>query len=175
MNVETLFSILNIHLNYCNSSPKTANLTVSASLLKRHLSSYVASHILKIPKLPASEANDKPDLQRHIQVQSAMINAFMELDADILSGAIAEPQTWTRFALGMFIRESNKADIVANLKGAFAGSCAIVAFVSGKDIYVASTGDCRAVIGRDTGYKGVMEAIELSVDQTPRNPSEYAR
>jgi pyruvate dehydrogenase phosphatase len=60
-----------------------------------------------------------------------------------------------------------------------AGSCAIAVYVEDKDVYVACTGDSRAVICRDQNYlKNGQEtflSVPLSVDQTSLNPKEYAR
>lgn len=61
-----------------------------------------------------------------------------------------------------------------------AGSCALLALLdtSNRNMYVACTGDSRAVAGvyeeTDDG-KGVWRVEVLSEDQTGRNPSELKR
>ena len=57
---------------------------------------------------------------------------------------------------------------------AFNGSVACVALVNATGIFVANTGDCRAVLGieRESGGVG---AAQLSNDQTAATPSEVAR
>ena len=62
------------------------------------------------------------------------------------------------------------------------GSCALLALIdtAHKDLYVACTGDCRAVAGvwepdPDAAGGGVWRVDVLSDDQTGRNPSELRR
>lgn len=60
------------------------------------------------------------------------------------------------------------------------GSCAILALIdtARRDLYVANTGDCRAVAGiweEGLEGKGVWRVEVLSEDQTGRNPNELKR
>lgn len=60
------------------------------------------------------------------------------------------------------------------------GSCALLDYIdtARRDLYVACTGDCRAVAGvweEDTEGKGTWRVEVLSEDQTGRNPKELAR
>lgn len=61
------------------------------------------------------------------------------------------------------------------------GSCALLALIdtAHRDLYVACTGDCRAVAGvwepSADGAGGVWRVDVLSDDQTGRNPSELKR
>ena len=62
----------------------------------------------------------------------------------------------------------------------YSGSCAILALfdTAHENLYVASTGDCRAVAGvweEDANGKGSWRADVLTEDQTGRNPSELKR
>ena len=59
-------------------------------------------------------------------------------------------------------------------------SCALLALIDAarRDLYVACTGDCRAVAGvweEDETGKGVWKVEVLSEDQTGRNPKELRR
>lgn len=63
---------------------------------------------------------------------------------------------------------------------AHSGSCAILAVVdtANSNLYVACTGDCRAVAGvweDGTDGNGAWKVEVLSEDQTGRNPTELAR
>ncbi|KAJ3080642.1 hypothetical protein HK100_010093, partial [Physocladia obscura] len=70
---------------------------------------------------------------------------------------------------------ASTADAIrAHLRPAIAGSCALLAYFHHDDLYVACTGDSRAVIGRRKA-DGLWEPIDLSVDQTVKNPAEYSR
>lgn len=60
------------------------------------------------------------------------------------------------------------------------GSCAILALLDSarRDLYVANTGDCRAVAGiweEGPEGKGIWRVEVLSEDQTGRNPNELKR
>lgn len=60
---------------------------------------------------------------------------------------------------------------------AISGSCALMVYVDSArhDLYVASTGDSRAVAGYWDERAGRWEVEALSVDQTGRNPAEVRR
>lgn len=60
---------------------------------------------------------------------------------------------------------------------ALSGSCALMVYVDSarRDLYVASTGDSRAVAGYWDERAGRWEVEALSVDQTGRNPQEVKR
>jgi pyruvate dehydrogenase phosphatase len=55
-----------------------------------------------------------------------------------------------------------------------AGSCALLAYLEGTQLYVACTGDSRAVLGRRR-LDGSFYPLEMSVDQTTKNSKEYNR
>jgi pyruvate dehydrogenase phosphatase len=140
-----------------------------AVLAQKHLASYISDR-LSLPQLPS--------MTRSEHVTSALRQAFVQLDTDILNGVVVSTQQTTQW-WHMFDGSLGYNAVLENLKGAVAGSCAIVAYIEGPDVYVACTGDSRAIIGRDKGYikdgQKLYEAVELSVDQTPANPKEYAR
>lgn len=95
---------------------------------------------------------------------SALKEAFLKLDSDIINGGFDSSSP----------ASSVDAQIASALRPAVAGSCAIVAYLEGNDLYIASTGDSRAVLGKRRG-DGSFEAIPLSADHTIKNPVEHAR
>lgn len=71
---------------------------------------------------------------------------------------------------------STRQTLVALAQPAAAGACAISTFVDSENngIYVAVTGDCRAVAGWE-GKDGVWRCDVLSEDQMGDNPREVER
>ncbi|KAJ3177173.1 hypothetical protein HDU87_004665 [Geranomyces variabilis] len=132
--------------------------TECADALSKYLGAYIGKAISELPA--ANKAN------RKAQVVGALKSAFKRMDHDIINGAI-DLDTSTPHADAV-------AAMRSALRPAMAGSCAIVAYAEGNDLYVACTGDCRAVVARRRG-DGSFEAVELSQDQTAANPAEYAR
>ena len=61
-----------------------------------------------------------------------------------------------------------------NLKRNRAGSCALLAYLEGSQLYIACTGDSRAVLG-ERRLDGTFSSLELSADQTSKNSQEYNR
>ena len=137
-------------------------------------------------------------------VIKSLKEAFVELDKDICYGSIqldppSSPSTFYSLWNFNFTGSKNSispADYKMILKGlrtAASGSCAIVAYLQGDEVYVANTGDCRAVMGRNMvckeenkselklnymmlqGYADQYSAIDLSKDQTAKSPTEFSR
>eukprot|EP00842_Homolaphlyctis_polyrhiza_P005417 jgi/Hompol1/5877/HPOL_000176-RA len=123
-----------------------------------------------------------------------MRDAFVRLDNEIVNGAFTTatstgvgvasvPSAISSWLLGSSATIYPAA--ISSLRTALSGACAIVSYLDGEDIYVACTGDCRAVLGRRVEYSTndrsektsttVYTATPLSADQTARNPAEYAR
>ncbi|KAI8619024.1 phosphatase 2C-like domain-containing protein, partial [Chytriomyces sp. MP71] len=99
-------------------------------------------------------------------IMTALVSAFTRLDEDICNGGIDVP---------LATDDTTTSDLIrAHLRPALAGACTLLAYVEGRDIYVACTGDSRAVVGRRS-IDGVWSALDLSVDQTVKNPQEYSR
>ncbi|KAJ3316801.1 hypothetical protein HDV06_002820 [Boothiomyces sp. JEL0866] len=126
-------------------------------IVMRHLASYIALHLAKPRTLPQKEHTIK-----------ALEDAFVAIDNDIINGSLP------------YISSNDHQSIIKNLKAARSGCCAIVALVNKSDVYVASSGDCRAVLGRKRAYhrngeSAGYQAIELSEDHTFSNTREYAR
>ncbi|KAI8825056.1 phosphatase 2C-like domain-containing protein [Fimicolochytrium jonesii] len=146
--------------------------TECADLLQTYLAPYISKALSEMSEPPPARKSEPlsnieqwpPATQaRKAQVVQALKLAFRRLDADICNAAI-DP-----------IPNPLPNDTWKNaLRPALAGACAIVAYIEGNDLYVACTGDSRAVLGRHRG-DGTFQALELSADQTTTNPSEYAR
>ncbi|CAB4490091.1 uncharacterized protein OCT59_022923 [Rhizophagus irregularis] len=106
--------------------------------------------------------------------KKAIEKAFVEVDDDILI-----------YSTNRLLNISPKPDeglnyIDENLLSAFAGSCAILAYIdtTDKGLYIACTGDSRAVLGvKDDDEKGgkKWKAVALSEDQTGRSEKEVKR
>ncbi|KAJ3348925.1 [Pyruvate dehydrogenase [acetyl-transferring]]-phosphatase 1, mitochondrial [Kappamyces sp. JEL0680] len=111
-------------------------------------------------------------------ITSALKNAFVALDKDITTGCLQMTSSASHW-WDVFFKPSSYASVLQGIRIAGSGSCAIVCYAVGEDVYVASTGDCRAVLGRRMGYvhKGEpqYQSIELSKDQTAVSPTEFSR
>ncbi|KAJ8329765.1 hypothetical protein O5D80_001964 [Batrachochytrium dendrobatidis] len=155
-------------------------------IVQKYLLAYVAQSITELglpskPDLPESS----PD--RHRLIKKALKSAFTRLDADITQGAfttygnvanqVTSKGTIASWVLGLPAFTRNEC--IASLRTALSGACAIVAYIDGEDVYVACTGDCRAIIGRSVDYSPdnskAYLSVALSADQTFKNPKEYAR
>jgi pyruvate dehydrogenase phosphatase len=133
--------------------------------LESYLSAYVAKEIQDLTPAKSKEERIK-------SVSLAIQTAFTRLDKDLLEGRIVSfdlpsPSWWS----------SQKVDtglIIKNLRNAMAGSCALLAYLEGTQLYIACTGDSRAVLGRRR-LDGSFYPVEMSVDQTTKNSKEYNR
>ncbi|TPX36620.1 hypothetical protein SmJEL517_g01289 [Synchytrium microbalum] len=134
--------------------------TECAEVLSHYLSSYVAAAIKAIPR---SSNNN-----RQQAISDAISSAFIAMDNDIARGAISLDPNYK----GAFPYSRDK--VHAALRPAMAGSCALLTYIEGTDVYVACTGDSRAVLGQ-LRADGTYQALPLSADQTASNPSEHAR
>lgn len=139
-----------------------------ADLISKLLASYVAEKLAK-PKANSSEKEN---------VTEALKSAFLQLDNDITQGCISIEEQSSSF-WNPFRRQFDLKSVMKGLRIAASGSCAIVAYLKDDDVYIASTGDCRAVLGRKLEYskngETSYQTIELSKDQTATNPVEFSR
>ncbi|ESO82786.1 hypothetical protein LOTGIDRAFT_184585 [Lottia gigantea] len=92
--------------------------------------------------------------------REALANAFMRLDEDISTEALPNA--------------SNPVLSSETLTVAFAGSVSCVAYVDGIDLFIANTGDCRAVLGVHK-MDDHWEAIPLSTPHDGNNEEEVNR
>ena len=150
--VETLEKIIDGHIDPCDD------------LLYRfpHWDFYYSTDLApmykkslrKLAKETLTAPND------HATVEELIQAAYMRLDHDIVADALAA-STGSTMELEM-------------MQLAFAGSCAITAFVQGTDLYIANSGDSQAVLGLQT-EDGQWEPVELSKLHTAENQNEVER
>jgi len=98
------------------------------------------------------------DVQLPSSIVEQLTAAFLRLDGDISQEALP----------------SARAVDTDLLQVAMSGACTCVAHIKDFDIYVASVGDCRAVIGR-LGANGLWTAVQLTEDQNVDNTGEVRR
>jgi pyruvate dehydrogenase phosphatase len=69
------------------------------------------------------------------------------------------------------------AEVQTRLTPCYAGSCALLALYDPvqSQVYVASTGDSRAVLGSRTSTSGEFDCVAMSTDQNASNASEIER
>ncbi|KAJ1566761.1 hypothetical protein HK405_008504 [Cladochytrium tenue] len=146
-----------------------------ADVVSKVLPAYLAKELDQLPAPPPaadpSTAEDEQSHARAVRVRTAIENAFVKLDQDITGLALDMPDWGPGDAMTL---QMQQISLVPRLRAALAGSCALVAYIEGRDVYVACTGDSRAVLGRRTA-DGAIEAVDLSLDQTFKNPNEYRR
>ncbi|KAI1375876.1 protein serine/threonine phosphatase 2C [Hypoxylon crocopeplum] len=98
-------------------------------------------------------------------IQQAIKSAFTKLDDALVKSAAAIVESDLPFA-----------EKARRLEAAYAGSCALLALLDplSKNLTVASTGDCRAVLGRKSA-DGTWVATDLTTDCTGATPAEADR
>ncbi|CAJ2507039.1 Uu.00g082250.m01.CDS01 [Anthostomella pinea] len=98
-------------------------------------------------------------------IHQALKSAFTTLDDALVKSATATIDSNMSFA-----------EKARRLEAAYAGSCALLTLFdpASRNLMVASTGDCRAVLGQ-MAADGKWESKDLTVDCTGATPSEIAR
>ncbi|KAF8933474.1 hypothetical protein BGZ52_007579, partial [Haplosporangium bisporale] len=103
------------------------------------------------------------------KVTEAIETAFVKLDRRIVHDTVQR-----------VLEQPSRHLACSSLLSAISGSCALLAYINTleRDLYVACTGDSRAVLGvkeltADGGH--VWRAVPMSFDQTGRNPWEVKR
>ncbi|KAJ4492123.1 protein serine/threonine phosphatase 2C [Lentinula edodes] len=131
-----------------------------------------------------SPSNSTPTSWDVPSISSAIENAFVEFDQVLLDAPISIlKQTLQE---GNLTAKSPVPDLSSNASGiqtmqaAISGSCALMALfdTAQKDLYIACTGDSRAVVAvwkPTADGKGTWEVDVLSEDQSARNPKEVER
>ena len=99
-------------------------------------------------------------------IKSKLKAGFVILDDAISDRALADVRA---IAQG----HSLSADMRVRIMQAVNGACALLSYVRGADLFVSSTGDCRAVVGRRNGRE--WQAMQLSEDQQVNNLEEMKR
>ena len=120
-------------------------------------------------KLPTAELNENHASSFDwAKTEDHLKEAFLSLDRDISDEGLKAARQVKR---GRSIREGNFKEAILT---AMAGACALLSVITDSAVYVASTGDCRAVLGIKLGNNS-WTAEPLSLDQTAHNPSEVER
>lgn len=144
-----------------------------------------SSSVLDILKYPFSSKSlprsDAPEIGQVEKVSQAIQRAFFNLDFEIVNGPLR--------VLAANVSKLDKTDVPdlsqhpmgeASMMPALSGSCALMALLdpSRRDLYVACTGDSRAVAGiweENEDGTGKWRVEVLTDDQTGRNPNEIKR
>ncbi|KAL7626768.1 hypothetical protein AAE478_003542 [Parahypoxylon ruwenzoriense] len=129
-----------------------------SNLLTKQLIPYVRRAFGDVESKAGQEVNEDA-------IQQALKSAFTKLDDALVKSAVATIESDLPFA-----------EKARRLEAAYAGSCALLTLFdpSSRTLRVASTGDCRAVLGQKTA-DGKWVTTELSTDQTGATPSEITR
>jgi len=181
--------------------------TECGKIVAKQLHNYIASALqkVKLPKIPENPDNDNTlDNKRKMKIEErvnkmseALKKAFVNLDNDIVNGNVNftedEIDEEDEKDIGKIYTSplDSEETVKKQMMTALSGACALVAVVDNEtdDLYVACTGDSRAVLGRKvknnnsnenndnecSGKDYVYEAIPLSIDQTLRNEDEVKR
>ncbi|KAI8962753.1 protein serine/threonine phosphatase 2C [Daldinia sp. FL1419] len=129
-----------------------------SNLLTKQLIPYVRRSLDDAKPKDGGELSDE-------DVKKAIKSAFTALDDNLVKSAVATIESNLSFA-----------EKARKLEAAYAGACALLALLDpqSRKLTVASTGDCRAVLGQKTA-DGKWATTELTTDCTGATPSEIAR
>ncbi|KAI8953949.1 phosphatase 2C-like domain-containing protein [Xylaria longipes] len=129
-----------------------------SNLLKTQLMPFVRRSLADANSANEGEVSEEA-------VQQALKKSFTTLDDALVKSATAIIESDLPFA-----------EKARQLEPAYAGACALLTLFDpqSRKLHVASTGDCRAVLGHKTA-DGKWEAKALSEDCTGATPSEIAR
>ncbi|KAI0105517.1 phosphatase 2C-like domain-containing protein [Nemania sp. FL0031] len=113
----------------------------------------------------AAPAGNNEEVSEEEAVHQALKNSFTTLDDALVKSATAIIESDLPFP-----------EKARRLEPAYAGACALLTLFDpqSRKLHVASTGDCRAVLGQKTA-DGKWVATALSEDCTGATPSEIAR
>lgn len=114
------------------------------------------------PPTPSNDTNNKNNAENNGKPPKQKESVATKV-ASAFSSLIRKPAS------------TSEQDFASSITTAIAGACALVSVIDGDDLYVACTGDSRAVLGVMKSDGMTLEAIPLSEDQTPRNMNEYRR
>ncbi|KAI1431026.1 phosphatase 2C-like domain-containing protein [Xylaria sp. CBS 124048] len=129
-----------------------------SDLLKTQLLPFVRRSLDDVRPKDESDVSDAA-------IHHALKTAYTTLDDALVKSATATMESDLPFA-----------EKARRLEPAYAGACALLTLFDpqSRKLHVASTGDCRAVLGQKTA-DGKWVATELSEDCTGATPSEIAR
>lgn len=131
----------------------------TAEMLKTQLLPFVRHRLSQVKPSSDEESLSKEAVQR------AVIKGFLSLDDSIIKTALETAQS-----------QDSLPEKVKKLAPAYAGLCALLSIYDSTTgtLYVACTGDSRAVLGQKRP-DGTWEAKAVSEDQTGKNQEEIAR
>ncbi|KAK3085335.1 hypothetical protein FSP39_001683 [Pinctada imbricata] len=116
-----------------------------------HLASIYKKSVLKYAKEMLAS-------YEHHLVSDHLISAFTRLDQDMLEEGLPSTEGFS----------------IDSLESTLSGSCACIAMVDNTELYVANTGDCRAILGVQ-GLDEEWHHVELSHVHDLQNPQEVRR
>ena len=120
--------------------------------LRAYADELLQAHIME-------ESMGNTELQ--VDIGEVLKNAFVKLDEHIGLEALPSPAT------GMQL-DKETMDV------AMSGSCACVALLDGRDLYVANSGDARAIIGQEND-DGTYSVMRMSHEHNAENVDEVRR
>lgn len=100
-------------------------------------------------------------------IKECLKKSYLSLDSDISNAGLEAVKA-------VMQGHSLSDDIKQCIRTAIDGACVITAMVTPEELYVASTGDCRVVLGQKLP-NNTWKALPLSVDQNAQNPVEVER
>lgn len=98
-------------------------------------------------------------------MEKILLNAFLRLDTDLATEALPNP-----VANGGRASPPDKE----TLDVIMSGSCACMALMSGKELYIANCGDARAIIGQEND-DGTFTPLRMSNEHNAENVDEVKR
>ncbi len=101
-------------------------------------------------------------------LKECLRDSFMSLDKEMSEIALKEVE---RIQSGHSLMGDMRSKILTALEGA----CALTALVGKDSVTIASTGDCRVVLGHNSGQQNKWEAYALTIDQNAHNAEEVKR
>jgi pyruvate dehydrogenase phosphatase len=148
------------------NSPPTASNTLS------YLRSFVTPH-------PSSPSPPRTFDQSPTYVSLAIQTAFANLDSELINAPVRLMDSLAaKFKDGTANQKPSEDPLaLASIHPALSGSCALLALLDtgARNMYVACTGDSRAVAGYFDDEAGTWTVEVLTEDQTGRNPNELKR
>ncbi|TFK55563.1 protein serine/threonine phosphatase 2C [Heliocybe sulcata] len=182
-----LFAVMDGHAGPYTSRLLTKTLipAVSLQLSKASMGSNnkSASGVMEWVKSFFRSSSSSPSDLGPNGTAEALEHAFVSLDSELINAplrVLAANIDQTAREKKILPDLSQDPMAIATIRPALSGSCAIAALIdtSQQKLYVACTGDSRAVAGvyEDNGDgSGSWRVEALSEDQTGRNPKEYTR
>ncbi len=163
-------------------APFNPETTTSAAKRSWSLLGYLKSYLPLMSTQPSSPSTLAYPFDADVKyVQTAIQTAFANLDSQIINAPIQAVKLLEQTEGGTTDKTTDAYGLaIASLLPALSGSCALLAMLdaSHNNLYVACTGDSRAVAGYwepDDKGSGKWRVEVLTDDQTGRNPNEVTR